>query len=144
MLRDDFDLDKWITSAADTIDGKLGYIYELPFILTGSGALPGYQILVLKEINAKLASGRLILAQDVGGEDSTLHAYGLYLVKEATDELMALANGLVWLDAPKTDSSEEGTRDVSVHHYDDESLLAGFENTVMRGIPWQSYPGKLL
>jgi hypothetical protein len=93
---------KFIQFAADDMDAKLGYVYIVP-ITTAS--LPAHQKSLLRSINAKLATGRLIMAAAVGGEDTAVHQYALYLIKEAEMDLMSIANGQVDLQAPAVDSS---------------------------------------
>lgn len=147
MLSPTLDKSRYIQAAADDINAKLGYLYKLPLVNQAFGALPEYQKLLLKSINNKLASGRLILDVAVGGEQATLHAYGMRLINEATNDLMCIANGDVQLDSERrvTDAESASTMVPSVRNYDEESLLLGFENSVMRGGPldpgWWSRPG---
>lgn len=91
---------RFIKSAAGEIDGKLGYIYATPIDTAG---LPPHQAQLLLSINAKLASGRLMMAAAFGSQDTNVNAYALYLVKEAEMDLMSIANGQVDLTAPKVD-----------------------------------------
>jgi hypothetical protein len=151
------DPQKFVDQAAEDIDAKLGWVYELPLkVLVPEGAprpadpddytkLPLHEQLLLKGINNKLASGRLILAEAVAGEDNSLNAYGYFLVKEATDELTYLANGEVPLSAVRYVTVEGDVVDKvpTIKNQDEESLLLGFENTVMRGEPWWSRPGQV-
>lgn len=132
---------KFINDAADEIDAKIGWIYETPIPVAD---LPRHQALLLKQINNKLASGRLILTLDIAGEQNSLHAYGYRLVREATEELNLIANGVVDLDAPRLDV-EVTANDLTpaIRNHDQESLLLGFEETVLRGTPWWSRPGKV-
>jgi hypothetical protein len=142
---------KAVDDAAEEMDSKLGWLYALPLAPVGTDpvtatsweALPDHQVLLLKHINNKLASGRLVMALAMPGEQSSLHAYGWNLVKEATAELLLLANGSVLLEAiPLTDTIiTSATLAPATINYDSESLLAGFENTVLRGTPWYSRPG---
>lgn len=131
---------KFIDDAAEEIDSKLGFVYELPL-----SDLPSYQKKLLKLINNKLASGRLILTLAIGGEDTALHAYGLRLVTEATNELMLIANGGVELDATSTatiDTSND-MRPV-IHNHDAESAVDIFEASVMRGQSAYWNPGAVV
>jgi len=80
-----------IGDAADEIDAHLGFVYVIP-IATDAPVSPVVK-LILKRINAALASGRLILQLDSGGEESKLHAYGLSLVTEATKAIEWIASG---------------------------------------------------
>lgn len=83
------DKEKFVDAAAEEIDSRIGHIYALP--LTG---LASHSQLLLKRINNHLATGRLILAVDAGGDDA-LHAYGLSLINGALGELAAIANGMI-------------------------------------------------
>lgn len=148
LLKPGFDKQKFVDDAADEMDSKLGWLYSLPLSPEGVEPLgtwedlPAHQVLTLKQINNRLASGRLILAIALPGEQNTLHAYGYSLVQQALADLMQLANGVVELDANKlAPASEFTSRAPSITNPDSESLLAGFENTVMRGVPWYSRPG---
>lgn len=84
---------KYVDDAADEIDSYLGARYVTPIVLTPSLPAERPSALMLKRINAHLASGRLILATAAGGEDTELHAYGASLVREALAGLMQLAAG---------------------------------------------------
>lgn len=144
------DPQKFVDAAADEMDSKLGWLYATPINVLGDPlaippvvALPRHEALLLKGINNKLASGRLILTLDIAGEGTTLHAYGARLVKEAMDELLLLANGTLDLSAPRTILADAAVidRTPAVLNIDEESLLAPFVNTVHRGRPWYAEPG---
>lgn len=92
--------ERWISTAADEMDAKIGYIYVTPVNVT---TLPPHQAKLLKNINAKLASGRCLMAAAQGSEDNGVHAYALLLVREATEDLMLIANGEADLTAPRVD-----------------------------------------
>ena len=91
---------EYINIVADEIDARLGVMYEVPFETAGVNALPPYQVKLLKSINAKRASGRIIMAATIASEDSVVHQYAMYLMQEADIELAAIANGDVRLSAP--------------------------------------------
>lgn len=93
---------KFVQSAADEMDAKLGYRYATPIVTED---LPANQAKLLLTINAKLASGRLIMSNALGGQDAQVNAYALYLIKEAEMDLMSIANGQVDLTAPLVDST---------------------------------------
>lgn len=149
--------ERFIQSASDEIDAKLGWTYKTPLapltVPAGSGDLvpefkhlPRHERLLIVSICARLASGRLIMTLDTAGEQTTLHAYGFRLVKEALDELHTVSNGAVELIAAKQDPSTlagESDTAPSIKNYDDESLLLGFEMNVMKRIPWYTEPGAL-
>lgn len=147
VINPSLDRQKFIDDAADEIDAKLGWLYVLPLTpIAPAVSLPGYQLLTLKGINNKLASGRLILTLDIAAEGSQLHAYGWQLVREAREELMILANGEAPLAAtripPDPSTGITGADKIpSVKNYDEESLLTAYEYTVHRSEPWWVQPG---
>lgn len=140
----------WVNLAADEIDSKLGFIYKVPLEAVtppggGFAGLAVHEQKLVKGINYKLASGRIILALDSGGEDTTLHAYGLSLVREATNELMQLANGNVQFpDAALNANTAPNGPSVTpgVANGDEMSLVDAWSNTVLRGEPQSVYPGQ--
>lgn len=154
LLSTSFDKDKWVTDAYDEMNSKLGWVYSLPLRPEGVDPgdedswqdLPEHQQLLLKTINNRLASGRLIMAQAIGAQQQQLHAYGYSLVEQALADLMHLANRDIILLAELVDTDDDAkllSRIPSIHNYDEESLLDGFENSVMRGVPWYTRPGQV-
>lgn len=146
MISGQLDTGKIVQEAADEIDSRLGFVYKLPLTpLPPAGALPEHEVLLLKQINNKLASGRLIMQIAAAGEDRSLHAYGLRLVTEATNDLMLLANGTVELTAVKQPiSGSVPDKTPMIFNHDEESAVDMFESAAMRrgeGARWQ--PGKV-
>lgn len=74
---------KYVQDAADEMDSRLGLLYVTPIVLDESVPTQRPAFLLLKRINAWLASGRLIMALDAAGEDDQLHQYAERLVNEA-------------------------------------------------------------
>lgn len=131
-----FDKQKFIDSAADEMDGKLGVIYQIPLAaISPATVLPEYQVKLLKTINNNLASGRIFLTIDASGDGARQHAYGLQLVNQAMMDLMAIANGDVVLDAVRRDQTgtNESSRYAGISNRDTESAVEMFEEQVMRG-----------
>ena len=151
LISESVDRQKFVDLAAEEIDSKLGWVYELP--LHGVGVPPSdtswqsfpiHQVSLLKSINNRLATGRLILTLDIAGEGTQLHAYGWHLVNEALGDLMVIANGDQDLDAVRSTALiTGGDKRPSIKQQDEESLLLGWENTVMRSRPWYTRPGSL-
>lgn len=152
LLATGFNKQKFVDDAAEEMDSKLGWLYALPIHPEGMDPgevgptswqdLPTHQVILLKQINNRLASGRLILAIATPGEQTTLHAYGYHLVQQALADLMFLANGDLDMDAEKaTPSSAFESKAPAWQNPDSESLLLGFEESVMRGVPFYSRPG---
>lgn len=131
---------KFVEDAAEEIDSKLGFLYVLPL----PADMPLYQQKLLKQINNKLASGRLIMGVAIAGEDNSLHAYGNRLVAEAMNELMLIANGKVDLDAPLATPFGEKSKVPAGFNHDEESAVDMFEAHVMRGQSAYWNPGEVV
>lgn len=143
---------KYLQSAADEIDAKLGYRYATPIAIE---TLPANQRKLLKTINAKLASGRLIMSNALGGQDASVNAYAHYLIKEAEMDLMSIANGQVDLAASLVDATGTGigtiadptTEDTYARiptgwNPDQTSAVTVFEKTFLGGEDWMWTPGQ--
>lgn len=143
LISNKVDKAKFVTDAADEIDSKLGFRYKIPLTpIPPATVLPIHQILLLKGINNKLASGRLILTLDITAEDRSLHAYGLRLVTEAMNDLMLIANGDIDLTVdPLLPANEDDSKVPAIKNFDAESGVDAFYNQVMREEPWYWMPG---
>jgi hypothetical protein len=100
---------KYINDAADEIDSKLGFIYKTPVDLATDAEhpVPRPVRLLLKRLNNFLATGRLLMAVDAGGERTQVHAYGKQLVDDALLTLNMIAEGKLELtDTPKLDGTD--------------------------------------
>jgi phage gp36-like protein len=84
---------KFIDDAADEVDSILGVRYITPIDVTEGSDVPRYARLMVKRAANHLASGRLIMALAIGGEDNALHAYGYSLVQNALKWLDSIACG---------------------------------------------------
>ena len=80
---------KYVNDAADEIDSKIGFRYQTPVANTA----PRPVLLLLKRLNAHLATGRLILAATISANQEELNAYGASLVNDAMLTLTAIAEG---------------------------------------------------
>ena len=141
---------QWIERAAEEIDSRLGFIYKVPLVSAGApqtfAALATHEKALIKGINWKLATGRIILALDSGGEDVALHAYGRSLVLEAINDLMQVANGVVSFPdaALNVDSVTNGPNMTpSATNADEFSLVDAWSDTVIRGEPRRAYTGNV-
>lgn len=94
----DVTLKDWADMAADEMDSLLGQYYTLPIELSEANPTQRADKLLLKKINAMLAAGRLITSMAVGGEGSTVHAYGNQLISDASKELARIAAGRTKLE----------------------------------------------
>lgn len=86
---------RFIADSADEIDVRIGQIYVTPVDL---GNLETTAKLTLKIANARLASGRLLMAQAQAAQDESLHAYAMYLIKEAEATITSIENSRLPLD----------------------------------------------
>ena len=87
------DKQKFVDDAGDEIDSWLGARYVTPIVLQESLPAQRPSFLMLKRINAHLASGRLLLSAATGGEDTDLHRYGWQLIQDALAALRSLVAG---------------------------------------------------
>ena len=139
---------EYINAAADHIDARLGSMYVTPFVTIGVNSLPSHQVKLIKGINAKRASGQIILAATIATEDTVIHQYGLWLIQEADLELAAIVKGEYMLSAPRVDSEgypldptedpgevDPYARVPSGSNIDMYSANAAFEAHVMQGQP---------
>lgn len=136
---------KYVQDAADEIDSVIGKIYKTPLNVApgadetppGAGPMTRPSRLLIKRISNWLASGRLMLATSAGGEDDQLHAYALYLVKGATDVLMAIARGEVDLEGAEKQDEEgdEGVYGPLISNVDPESNVEGFYDRIVFAPP---------
>lgn len=137
LLSEDLNRYTYINAAASEIDSRIGYIYELPLNLEALTVAAGS---ILKNINAKLASGRLILAIAVGGEQQGLHAYGNSLVQEAYAELQLVLSGSLPLDGATRIDGAEGPGAPETINQDSKSGMDAFYDNFF-GFHWPpTYP----
>lgn len=113
--------EQFISTASNEMDSMIGFVYELP--LSGVSA---HVTLLLKTICLKLASGRLLMAQAAGSEDTVVHAYGKSLVDEALRDLYAIRNMQIDLGATKVASMQSAGNAPMIHQGDDTSGVDTF------------------
>ena len=132
---------KQVADAADEIDSKIGYIYKTPIDVTDTSPVKRPARLLLKRINASLATGRLILAVASPEENKNLHAYGWNLVREATTALDAIASGQFPIEGadPSPDAPVEGLNSAPlISNLDAESNVEAFYDRI--SAPGYLYP----
>lgn len=127
------DKEKFVTDAADEIDSKIGFLYQTPIDVATNSAVSRPARLLLKRINNHLATGRLLLAADAGGENDQVHAYGLFLIQEANAALDAIAAGEPVIEGAVKIDNGAGTvvSSVIVENLDPESHVEAFYDRVM-------------
>lgn len=132
-----FNADTWIDRAADEMNAVLGRIYALPLpaLSTTSG-------LILKQTNALIASGRIVLDKAISSESETLHAYGKALLTEGQTQLESILNGEIVLPGlVRIGSTADNGSGPSIRQADSESPFDAFNKTVMGGDSWYWRPG---
>jgi hypothetical protein len=123
---------KFVSDAADEIDSKIGFIYVTPVdVSDGSTAVRPVRLL-LKRLNVFLATGRLLMTVDAGGEDKTVHAYGLRLVTEAENSLAMIASGQLPLDGAARVDDGTGAQPLGpiIGNKDAESYVDAFYDRI--------------
>ena len=85
-------LAKYIEATADEMDAKIGNVYEVPIVIDPD-KLTIYKatIALLRSINARLASGRIIMSAASFMELTTVHSYAKSLVVDALADLESIA-----------------------------------------------------
>lgn len=124
------DADKYLNLAAEEIDGEIGARYATPVAVDVNDPLKRQASLLLKKINAWLASGRLLMAADAGGSDDQVQQYGLYLVREAQAALVQIKDGaivLTGIDLADVNATKQTGPVASFA--DDQSLVENFGAT---------------
>lgn len=136
-VHSDVDPNKYIKDATNEIDAALGSRYTTPFDLTDASLLKRHSRLLIARICVHIASGRLVLALAIPGEDSQPNAYGMMLLKQGLDALNVLASGEATLDL----TTEEELIDTSaplIYNTDSESSVEAFYDRVAN--PNYEYP----
>ncbi len=125
------DQPSYIQMAANEIDAALAMRYLVPVVVP---ALPMYAAtpLMLKTINLKLASGRIITAAASSAEQTEVHAYGLMLIREALEQLRMISTGdYILPGAPQVTMPGTATKPVMVTNVDPESQVEAFYDRVV-------------
>lgn len=82
-----------IAAAANEMDSYLGRRYSIPVVVDAQVAEERSDALFLANVNAQLASGRLITSAASGGENTDVHAYGRMLLSTAIKALKDIQDG---------------------------------------------------
>lgn len=98
-----------VDQAADEVDSTLGFLYPTPFT-AGTCSRPGW--LLIQRLANFIASGRLLLEIDQGGEEQMIHAYGKSLLQQATDTMALILSGAIDL-RPGDDGSDAGDQPIN-------------------------------
>lgn len=121
------DADTYISNAAEEIDAIIGMTYVTPVSIQETPATRPSK-LILKKANNFLATGRIIMAIDSGGEDSQLHSYGRYLVSQAELIVKNIASGEFSLVGAQPLNPGGTGNAPSITNEDSESIVGAFYN----------------
>lgn len=121
---------KFLADSADEIDVRIGRIYVTPVNLP---ALEQTSRLTLKLANARLASGRLLMAQAQAAQDDSLHAYGMYLIGEAENVIAAIETNRLQLEGADVRDDLLDTPAPKVTNYDARSPVEEFYDEFLGG-----------
>lgn len=125
----------YVDAAADEIDIVLGLRYETPVDVND---LDDSSFKLLKKINNYLATGRLIMALSINGQEDTLNAYAMEMVRVAMNDLEMLRMGAVELvGATYKDGASGNNKAPTIINQDAESAVSVFEDFAMK---YHSYP----
>jgi hypothetical protein len=106
----EMDKNAYVQQAASEIDMRIGRLYKTPVAFGTIELQERYSAttLFLKHLNIHLATGRLIMALDLSGEQTQLHAYGKSLVDGAMALLEEIvAREIVLEGAPTNDNDPD-------------------------------------
>jgi hypothetical protein len=124
------DASQYLDFALREINSVLGVIYVLPIPDT----IPDYQKGSLRTVQAKLATGRLLMAQGSGAEDTDINAYGKLLIQEAYNDLNRIGNNYELLTAVRTTNSTGEDRTPLVSSADKVSPFNAFYDMAYGGV----------
>ena len=119
----------FVDSAADEIDSVIGYRYQTPVDVTGGSPVSRPSKLCLKNINVWLATGRLVIAQAVGGEDNKLQEYGAYYLRTAMEWLQKIVDGSILIQgAPLAPGAADFSDGPVISNEDSVAMVGAFYN----------------
>lgn len=125
----------FIDDSADEIDVRIGRIYLTPVVLADTSANRVAR-LTLKIANARLASGRMLMAQAQAAQDESLHAYAMYLIGEADATIQAIQDNRLPLDNAEIREDLPDPLAPSINNHDASSPVESFYSTFMTGGPY--------
>jgi hypothetical protein len=121
------DAQKMTNDSADEIDSKIGFRFQTPVDINSLMASHRPSALLLKRLNAILATGRILVTLDIPDENDRIHALGSNYIREAQATLNLIANGSMELPGAvllnEIADQNTGPRVVNV---DSGSLVQGF------------------
>jgi hypothetical protein len=114
---------KFLEDGANEIDSRIGRVYTTPILLadlTENGKT------ILRMANARLTSGRLLMAQAQAAQDDSLHSYAMYLLDEANEIISAIETNRTSLDGATVNPERVDTPAPSITNLDAASPIESF------------------
>lgn len=121
---------RFVADSADEIDVRIGRIYTTPVDVS---TLEPTAKLTLKIANARLASGRLLMAQAQAAQDDSLNAYGMYLINEAEATIESIESNRLPLDGAETRDDIIDTPAPTIRNHDATSPVEAFYDEFLGG-----------
>ena len=110
ILPVEIDAGKYITSAAEEMDSRIGVLYTTPIEIEEADKEKfRATITFLRSINARLASGRILMAAATALELTTVHAYARNLVEGALADLKLIEDRKYILQGAKENTNPPET-----------------------------------
>lgn len=134
---------QFVEAAAEEIDAQLGHIYKTPLTIDPAVAGNRPAILLLKNMNNLIASGRLVLDLAASSEDDSLHAYGRSMLQEGLTLVRMIQSRDILLTGAEQIESSESDKNLTgptVLNEDPVSLVESFYNPPRTLLPGYSYP----
>jgi hypothetical protein len=143
---------KYVQDAADEINMRLGQRYTTPIVFATVEQQEAYgaTLLLLKQLNVHLATGRLIMALDARGENEALHAYGAELVRGALELIREILDGKITLEGVRpangSEPADNGSARPVLLNLDPVSQVESFysmfdpRNSQVNTLPWWMRP----
>jgi phage gp36-like protein len=122
-----------VQDAADEIDSYLGSLYTTPLVFDDQNAAHRPWMLLLKRLNAHLATGRLLMSAASGNQDKQVHAYAEYLIKAAESILKQIQTGeiVIPFQTPPAGQPVHTTTPL-INNLDEESNVEAFYDRVAK------------
>lgn len=127
----------FIQAAAEEIDMQLASEFLWPPTIP----LVPQTELILKRINVLIGTGRLVMAQAVGAEELSTHAYGTYLLREGQSLLAQVMCGELVLEGIDKNPLHTTGNAPSITNEDSIAGVDAFYGFAMRGEPSFYRPG---
>jgi phage gp36-like protein len=140
---------KYVSDATDEVDSVIGFRYLTPLDLSNTSPIARPARLLIKRIANFIATGRLLMAAAIAGEDRQLQAYAASLLEQGLYCLKEIAEGDITLPgAPTSPDSPVTQTGVLLFNEDAESNVSAFYDRITNPCPVgqqvRIWPGAIL